>query len=230
MRSFYPCPVFPYDLRPAEAKSLSLLFILKELRALFHLLEASGEKIPVQMAGISLQLERFLRFSIGNPFTKTGGGLDKLCFYCETLLQASRVQSEVPLVILEEMRSSILKTKTSLVRLQKTPYLAVKSCAMLKELYALLKVSLRSFFNSLLPFLEESRTNENVLLYLIEHQKEWNQFLGDAAIEKLLQTFFPTGPFQLKAAICEGYTRRGFAAFYATKEPLVDVVVGLCKS
>lgn len=228
MRSLHPCPIFPYDLSPAGAKSLSLLFILQELLKLAKWLSIYSQKIPDNIQEIALQLEKFLLFSLENPFTKTGGGIDKLCFYCESLLQASKVNDETSLFILEEMRHAILQVKGSLTKCKKENSPFPEKSLVLIPLYENLQALAKTFFLSLYPFLEESRTNENLLLYFVEHQKEWNFYLGSKTIETLFRFLFPSGPYELKAAICEGYTRRGFASFYAAKESLVDAIEWDC--
>jgi hypothetical protein len=85
-----------------------------------------------------------------------------------------------------------------------------------------LKQTLQSFFVTLTPFLKESHTDENILLYLLEQKNKFNQYLGDRAIEYLLYDFFPKGKTHFHAVICEGFTRRGFADFLYTKEHLIE--------
>lgn len=150
--------------------------------------------------------------------------LDKLCFYCEILLEGSKVGDETILVILEEMRNAIMKIRSKLIFWKKKAPSQEKIDEELIELYRQLHCKLASFFASLLAFFKESRTDENILLYLIEHREEFNFFLGKKTIEVLLSSFFPAGPHELRAMICEGYTRRGFGAFYAEKEPMLDAL------
>ena len=92
------------------------------------------------------------------------------------------------------------------------------------ETYSELLEKMRRFFYSLIPNFHESSTDENVLMYLVENRDKFNSYLGDCAIQTLLKSFFPTGLSRLRTAICEGYTRRGFSAFYAEKEPLLDAL------
>ena len=133
-------------------------------------------------------------------------------------------------MILEEMRNAILRMKSKMIGWKKTP--AVQGSVQpfdeilssLSELYSELHAKLCRFFLALTLFLQEARSDENVLLYLIEHKHEFNSFLGARTIEQLLQRFFPAGHPQLRAAICEGYTRRGFSTFFAEAEPLIDSI------
>lgn len=159
------CPIFPHDLDPPAARSLSLLFVLHE----------------------------FL-----NCFKKSHARLSKLSFYSEALLKAFKMQDESLLLQIDEIQN---------VRKQEAK-----------------SEKLSSFFSSLIPFLQESKTDENILLFLVEKAKEFNAYLGPRTIENLLQEFFPAGPHELRAMICEGYTRRGFHAFYRAQEPMLDAL------
>lgn len=235
MRSLNPWPIFPTNLEPPVARSLSLQFIMQELISSFKLLyhlqaitpeRLQGAHLDKEMAYISTELEKFLLFSLENPFSQKGGLLDKLCFYCEILLQASSVRDEEIPLILEEMRNSILRIKSRIIGWKKRP--AFHPCDEilfhLLELFSDLSSKLKRFFSSLSLFLQEARSDENVLLYMIEHKHEFNSYLGERAIEDLLHRFFPAGHSQLRAVICEGYTRRGFSSFFAEAEPLIDSI------
>ncbi len=224
MRSFHPWHIFPHDLESPAAKSLALLFILQEFLASLQLLERSKNNIPAELPDISLELEQFLVFSLDNLLTKNGGALDKLCFYCESLLQASKISDDTILLVLEEMRNSILNVKSRLVAWKKKLLSKEEAQLNLAALYGELDKKFRAFFSALSVFLKESRTNENVLIYILEHRDQFNRSLGPRTIENLLCRLFPSGPCELRAAICEGYTRRGFADFYALQEPLLDAV------
>ena len=173
MKALLSQPVFPNDLEPPAVRSLSLIFILQELVHLFP-------------HDINLQK-----------------GVDKLCFYCDILLQASKIDPSSILQKLEAMHRSILPLRFS----------SQKSCN-LKDL-------LCDFFSALVPFLQEARTDENVLIYLIEQAQILNRYLGERAIETILQSFFPEGHEHLRTVIYEGFTRRGFTSFLAEKEPLI---------
>ncbi len=229
MRSLNPWPIFPSNLDPPIARSLSIQFILQGLMDSFDLLNHLKEVTPRQLQPakfkeqtslISKELEKFLLFSLENPFSQKGSVLDKLCFYCEILLQASHVsENEIP-VILEEMRNSILRVKAQIITCKKGPL----TLDPLVHLYHSLHEALRRFFSALCPYLKEARSDENVLIFLIEHKERLNASLGLRRIEELLQSFFPSGHAQLRAAIYEGYTRRGFTTFLSSVEPLIDAI------
>jgi len=235
MRSLNPWPIFPTDLEPPVARSLSLQFIMQELIASFKLLrhlqtltpeQLQGAHLAQEIASIFNELEKFLLFSLENPFAQKGGVLDKLCFYCEILLQASSVKDQEIPMILEEMRNSILRIKSKMIGWKKMAAFHPFDEILLHlfELYSDLQFKLGRFFSALTHFLQEARSDENVLLYLIEHKHEFNSYLGTRTIEDLLYRFFPAGHAQLRAVICEGYTRRGFSAIFADAEPLIDAI------
>jgi hypothetical protein len=224
MRSFHPWPIFPHDLESPAAKSLSLLFILQEFLFSLQLLEQERQTAPQEVTEIADRLERFLVLSIDNPFAKNGGALDKLCFYCESLLQASKIHDETLLLLLEDMRNSVLKVKTRIVTWTKRLSAPEEWRQSLAVFYEELDKKFREFFSALFPFLQESRTNENILIHLVEYRGAFNHHLGEKAIENLLCSLFPSGLYELRTAICEGYTRRGFADFYKKQEALLDAI------
>jgi hypothetical protein len=224
MRSLHPWPIFPSNLEPSASRSLSLQFVLQEFLSSCQLVERVENATPEELQGVVAQLDQFLLSSLDNPFAQKGGALDKLCFYSEILLRASKIGDEAILMSLEEMRNAIMKIRSKLILWRKRIPTRDEIHAEFSALYHTLRNKLAEFFSSLYPFLKESRTDENVLLFLIEHRKEFNLYLGPKKIENLLSDFFPAGPDELRAAICEGYTRRGFGAFYASQEPMLDAL------
>lgn len=238
MRSLNPWPIFPSNLELPATRSLSILFILEELLLSFELIDHLQKATPEQLQGanlqkelaiISNQLEKLLLFSLDNPFAQKGGFLDKLCFYYEILLQASKIENEVLPMILEEMRNAILKAKAKLLLWKKALHPLDRILIQLFDLYSDLHLKLVSFFSALIPYLQEARTDENVLLYLIETKEKFNSHLGEKTIENLLKKFFPSGFNELRAAICEGFTRRGFSDIFIQKEPLINAMEWECE-
>lgn len=231
MRSLIPWPIFPANLDPPVARSLSILFILQSLIEGFKLLnhlqivtpeQLQGVDCKQEIASISQQLEKFLIFSLENPLAQKGSILGKLCFYSEILLQASRIgDNEIPM-ILENMRDLVLKIKTKITPLKHAVLIPLLSP--LLALYSDLLEKLNHFFKLLIPYLKQARSDENVLVFLIENKDSLNASLGPRCIEDLLQSFFPAGHDQLRAAIIEGYTRRGFSVFLSKIEPLIDAI------
>lgn len=235
MRSLNPWPAFPSDLDPPVARSLSIQFILQTLIDGFNVVEELKDYVNTEMHGddlkeeishLSILLEKFYLLSLENPFAKKGGVLDRLCFYSEILLQASHVKESELVIVMEEMRTSLLKSKSQLMLWKKLP--ATFSLCNFRQLVISLSKELfhqlTRFFATLIPFLREARSDENVLAFLLEKKAPLNMALGSGCIEDVLQSLFPAGHDQLRAVIHEGYTRRGFSDFLSSLEPLIDSI------
>lgn len=235
MRSLHPWPVFPTNLDPSTARSLSLQFILLEVVHSFELIEELRKSTPQKIHSLDLtqalhciteEIKQFLLFSLENPFTQKGSVLDKLCFYSEILLQASQINGpDIPL-ILEEMRNSVLHTKSQLLHWKKMPtqHLVSSVLSHFLALYTDLHSKFRRFFTALTPFIYEAHSDENVWIFLLENKEKLNQHLGARTVEKVLSKCFPKGPMQLRAVIYEGYVRRGFEPFFIKQEALLSAL------
>lgn len=205
MRSFYPWPLFPVHLERSVARSMSLQFVLQELLRAFKLIDASRHIGTVSQQ----EIEKFLLLSLDSPFSQKGGVLDKLCFYSEILLQTHTGALDV----LEEMRGAVLKLCARKKGVQKSDWLC---------LLDRLEEDFRRFFHALQKALFEARSDENVLVFLMENKASINQYLGEHTLENLLGHFFPEGRDQLRAVLYEGFSRRGFSSFFNQVEPLID--------
>lgn len=186
MRDWYTTHLFP------TSESLSLLFILQEWIATCEWLEQIR----------SSKVEEW------------EGKLAKLCFYSEILLQASQVDGEKLLMILEEIRQIFVKLRLKHLALQ----------TLSEEWIETAKQKFCDFFLALHPFLQKAKKDENVLLYLIEQRQAFNFFLGSHAVEELLQSLCPSGEGVLREMISNGFAQRGFSSFLATKEPLLEEI------
>jgi len=233
MRSLNPWPIFPSNLEPPVARSLSIQFILQGLIDSFLLLKDLHHetldkihKYNLQdgIAHVSKKLEKFLLFSLENPFMQKSSTLDKLCFYSEILLQASHIRDNEVLVILEKMRNDILKVRSKMISWKKMSVTFEEVRTEFLELFANIYYQLRQFFHAFSPFLKEARFDENVLIYLVENKAKLNSNLGEKWVDDLLKSFFPAGHGQLRTAIFEGFTRRGFTTFLSSIEPLIDAI------
>lgn len=205
---------FPSHLDPPAIRSLSLVFILQELIELLEVVQGFQISFP----SLSQDLTSF--FSLDHSYPQVGMRPDKLCFYCGILLQASKIGESSLQNELDKMRIRILQCRSQLYPYKGKPFVDSQCISPFLEIYR----NLCSFFTTLIPFLREARTDENVLLALIERRRAFNRHLGSCAIEKILQDFFPSGHAHLKAVISEGLTRRGFTSFFAEKEPLIDEI------
>jgi hypothetical protein len=233
MRSLNPWPIFPSNLDPPVARSLSIQFILQGVIDSFTLLthlrnvtshQLIGKNLKEELNCISREMEKILLFSLDNPFVQKSSLFDKLCFYSEILIQASHIRDNEMLLVLEEMRNAILIVRSKMLGWKKLAGNIEPIRSSLYELYDDLFGKLVRFFTALSRFLKEARSDENVLIYLIEKKDKLNESLGLRHIEDLLQSFFPAGHAQLRAAIFEGYTRRGFTTFLASVESLIDAI------
>jgi hypothetical protein len=234
MRSLHPWPLFPPDLDPPAARSLSLQFSLQEWLACIKVAYTIRSEAPKilrghdlfrEMVSVSKQLEKFLLFSLNNPFSQNGGALDRLCFYCEVLLEFSKVEERDPVRFhLEEMRSAVLETRAKILSWKRKIPDAEAIAAEVEGLCTSLEGSLSDFFLALFPFFAEARSDENVLFYLIEHRATINEAIYPEKVETILSRLYPSGPTHLRAILYEGYTRRGFGDFYAKHESLIDSI------
>jgi hypothetical protein len=235
MRYLHLWPIFPIHLETPVARSLSIQFLLQALLEAFDLMKTMQQTTPFQLKGIHFkqetqdlckQLEKIYLFSVENPFSQKGSLLDKICFYSEILTQFSPI-NDLPLIsIMEEIRKLIISMKAKIRVWKKiqTRYPLEEVTGQFMDLYNHILEKLSSFFHHLTPFLKDARSDENVLVYLIENKEKLNRYIGDRQIETLLQAFFPKGPEQMRTAIHEGYTRRGFTTFLNSIEPLIDEV------
>ncbi len=226
MRSLYPWPIFPPDLNQPVARSLSLQLALQEWLVSFEVIDSVRKKSnQTDLEDLSNELQKFLLFSLDNPFAKRAGTLDKLCYFADELTARFPLELKEPVdTLLDNMRDAVLsfrKTLMSWKRKTPTPVLISTETNLLCEK---LTVRLKQLYEALLPFFEESKSDENVLFYLIEHKKIFNQILSPRKIEDLLEHLYPAGPAHLRAILCEGYTRRGFGDFYAKHEELIDSI------
>lgn len=198
---------FPSHLEPPALRSLSLAFILEELVQRFEQVAQlinTQEKSPEKCSKELIDL-----FSLDCSSPKQGMFPDKLCYYCTILVQASnKTEDDFLQKELTEMRISILQFRVE----QKASFLR------------LFYEQLRSFFSSLIPFLFQARTDENLLIRFIEYKELLNKHIGPNTIEEMIQSFYPSGTAYLRTIISEGLTRRGFASFLAEKEHLVDTI------
>jgi hypothetical protein len=234
MRSLYPWPLFPPHLDPPAARSLSLQLALQEwLDSCYVILplqqkmgEIGATENPMQeIEEISLQLQKFLLFSLENPFSKKPGTLDKLCFYCEELLRASNVLEREEIgTLLDHMRDAALCFRALTLSWKRKMPPSFILLTNMEHLHSVLMQRLREFYDALYPFFAEAKSDENVLFFLIEHKAEFNRFLHPKKIETLLSRLYPSGPTHLRAILCEGYTRRGFSDFYLQHESLIESI------
>lgn len=229
MHNSIPPPIFTSGLQPVMARSLGIQFLLREWITTFETLRHLEVVTPIQLRKIDLkeaiasvlkELEKLLLLS--SP--QRGSALDKLCFYCEILLQASSMSGLEIETILQEMKTAVVKVKSEMISWKKAEPFPRQMSEVFSGLYMFLRRKLSDFFKKLFPFFFDARLDENVLMYLIEHKKKLNALLGARQIEVLLALLFPEGPLALRRAIEDGYERRGFSSVFCTVEPLIEQI------
>ena len=234
MRSLYPWPLFPPHLDPPAARSLSLQLAMQEWLESCKVISSLRQKMaevgssdfPMrEIEEISGELQKFLVFSLENPFSKRPGTLDKLCFYCDELLRASKTQHREEIeAILDHMRDAALSFRALTISWKRKLPPSFILLTNMEHLYAVLIQRLKECYDAFYPFFVEARSDENVLFYLIENKDMLNRFLHPKKVEDLLSRLYPAGPAHLRAILCEGYTRRGFSDFYAQHESLIESI------
>lgn len=237
MRSLYPWPLFPSDVDSRATRSLSLQLSIQEWLASFDCL-AMLEKKPSEPHTLDVDVQKLLLFSLDSPFSAKPGTLDKLCFYLHKLLANSTVTSKSPKIssteaLLDKMHDELLSFRNQINIWKRAPSSTEIIANAVNELCISLRQTLLEFFDSLLPFFEEAKADENVLFYLIEHKFDINRILqqpfSSAAsvhhsqtIEQLFSHLYPSGPAHLRTILWEGYTRRGFTEFYAQHKTMIE--------
>lgn len=199
---------------PGAIKGLCLEFILHELAKAFTLSNqltnaSTDEKVSI--------LDQFIH--IPSPFEMVQPGIiDKLCFYCEALIQNSKM-GDCLLDAIDELRSIISLSRSTLSRQQRmVPFPHTPS----NEWLNALDQSLRSFFYQLVPVFKACLDSETALFALLELRKTLNRFLGDHTVEEILQQLFPEGPHQLRQMLLDKFSQRGFHFFCHNHEKLLE--------
>ena len=199
---------FPGYLSPPTVRSLSLSFVIEELAERIEQsrrLEESDDK----------SLERNSFFSLSKPYPVNTMFPNKLCFYCDILLQTSSVGETTLLDELNQMRMFMLEARA---------FLTLEKEALGSSFFQAFRGKISSVFSLLLPFLFEARSDENVLIKLLELRNTFDYALGLGTIQAMLQSFFPEGHTYLRTLIHEGLTRRNFTPFLLEKESLIDTI------
>ena len=233
MRNVNPCLSLSSGLASPLVRSLCAQLLLQTLLSGFEQAERLKAlsflkivQLKQQIDWILKELEKMYLSSVNAPLSEQWGVLDLLQFYSELLIKHSNYSGEQIFPLLERSKLSFLRIRSEMIVWKKvmSRYSLEDMQETLVQFCHDLLGDLRRFFSALVPFLQEMRSDENVLTYLLEHREEFNRSLGDRSIELLLQSFFPAGHDQLRAVIYEGYTKRGFSSFFSQVEPLIENV------
>jgi hypothetical protein len=198
------------------AKGLCLEFILHEFT---NALAMTSQMGPSSLEDALNVLQKLFHDSLNASYLPQSGIIDKLCIYCEALVQTSKIGEDL-LDALDELRNGVSSYRTALVRrmyLSHSPQLQG-----MDDLQQTLQRGLRHFFSLLIPVLETCLDCEMVIFTLLELRKKLNGFLGENTVECLFQRLFPDGPHLLRRTLSDGFSRRGFSDFYQRHEVLFE--------
>lgn len=143
-----------------------------------------------------------LAFQTSLDWEKLSSVLDKLCIYCDALIQTSKQGTEL-LDVLDELRTTVVQQRNKCAR----------GGMPTTETIQQFRNQLRTLFPLLSPCIKQASHSETALFALLEVRKTLNLHLGAGTVEQLLQPLFPKGPKQLRQTIADGFARRGFAHF-----------------
>lgn len=170
------------------AKGLCIEFILHEYAKALTMAEKLSSASPVEILMI---LEKLFHNSVDTRCHHQSGIIDKLCFYCEALVQNSKIGEHL-LDAIDELRISASKPRSALARqLRSIPYCTSVSA---NDLLQPLNQGLRAFFQLLLPVFQTCLECETALFALLELRKTFNHHLGAKTVESLLQQLSPAVP------------------------------------
>lgn len=214
---------FPSHLPLPAIRSLSLLCIIEEFIIGFDRIQSFLNTAKTNPSSI-VECQKFLKFfSIGSYLPQTGMFPDKLCFYSDILQNASNIENNSIQEELHGIRKQVLDLRAQWIQRKKNLNPLGKISTLSPMLHSI-KEKLSNLFLSFIPFLSEAKTDENVLLSLIENRHGLNEILSPYSVEKILQAFFPNGHAHLKATIYEGFLRRGFSTFLSEKDRLIEEI------
>lgn len=185
------------QLEPSTARGLCLQFILHEyVKA----------------------LEMAARLTSCPDCEKLVSGLDRLCIYCEALIEISKKGEEL-LNELDELRMRAAQEQTSFLRRARS--IGSNLSPSRSDFHKQLSL----FFPLLIPHIEAAAACETALFSLLELRGALNAHLGMGTVEHLLQTLFPHGPLQMRQAISDGFSKRGFVDFCEQHHELFEEIV-----
>ncbi|MBF8262922.1 MAG: hypothetical protein HW387_587 [Parachlamydiales bacterium] len=205
------------QLEKGAAKGLSLEFILHEYTKALSLADR------LQRASTADCLEIFEKLyadSLSTAVMQQPGVLDKLCFYCEALVQTSKIGENL-LDAIDGLRNAASLPRCALARQQRS----IASSHSISDLIRTFYEKLRAFFSLLIPVFEVSLDCETAFFTLLELRQSLNRFLGANTVEHLLQRLFPQGPQMLRQTLAAGYSRRGFSDFCHRFDALFEGLV-----
>lgn len=239
MQTLYPWPSFPHNLKKELAKSFSLQFILSTLTEAFSTISTLQKEIPTFLLGKDLSLEilelqkhfqRIYVFCSSTSLAQKPGTINKLCYFTQMLYESTSSLKMEPMFLIEEMRKELFTfySKILMWKKKKNGYPLSEMLECLFSLFRYLFDHLRQFFYTLVPTFQESKEDENLIVYLIEHREELNNNLKPRCIEEVLQALFPKGTQELTEMIFKKYQQRGFGSQFCKVKLLIDAIKWEC--
>ncbi len=202
------------NLDKGAAKGLCLEFILHEYAKALKIAAGLTHATPDDALS---DLEKLFTDSYNTTVLQQPGVLDKLCFYCEALVQTSKIGENL-LDAIDELRTVVAKPRAQLARsLRSTPH---SGSPVTTDSFHAIHQQLQAFFPRLLPIIKECSDSESALFSLLELRETLNRHLGEKTVENLLQNLFPEGPQTLRQTLSDGFSRRGFCDFCQRHEAL----------
>lgn len=201
------------QLEKGAAKGLCLEFILHEYASALKICTQLDAAAPNELMNI---LEK-LSARPGNASQAQSGILDKLCIYCEALVQNSKIGENL-LEVVDELRNTVFLIRTIVSRQIR----AIASQQGIDELLRKLSTALHSFFPLLASIFQSSLECETAIFALVELRSVINRHLGEKTVEILLQQMFPDGPERLREFLSLGFEKRGFCDFCDRHESLFE--------
>lgn len=238
--------LFPAELSPPAATSLSLQFLIQELLNIFRWLQKNHSHPPLHLEAISTELGLMLATPCTSSMIQKKGLLDNMYGYIHILFQNASLGYQIPVLQrLDSLKYLACELSSYLAKIYKTPSLIPPSCSdvplrteevdsemaltrIIRDKWShflqRIETECTLLFADLFSFIQEVQHDENLLFLLIEQKDPLNQYLGHRAIETIFERLFPQGPCTLREALYNGYARRGFLDFYARHEKLIESI------
>lgn len=232
MKPFYPRLTIATHLTLKTPHALTLLFILEDvINAIEHVHQLelfcsqkrSSDPLSLLLFRLGNLLQNLLVCSLPQGFVNQGDFLNKLCIYSEILLKSTKSKDLQLLLLLEQMKETVCKTRPRFVMTDSMEDFD-ELCQNLLESCKFLHSSLISFMTLLIPFLKTVKSDETVLMYLVEKKESLNKYLGNHWVEHLIRFFFSDHLPLFHDTLKSGFLNRGFEAFYREKKELIQQV------
>lgn len=158
-----------------------------------------------------------LHSPLGHAMQTNLGVLDKLCNYCEALVQNSQIGEDL-LDVADELKNTTYLLQTVVSRQIRS----IVSRENIDDLLHKLSSALRALFPLLASIFQSSIDCESALFALVELKDVFNRHLGEKTVERLLEKLFPDGPDRLREFLSSRFEKRGFCDFCDRHEELFE--------